>query len=356
MGRRSSWHPLFIGNADFGQRFELFLVASVASVIGIRVYLAATGYPQIGGDGIHVAHMLWGGLFMLLSLFVHSAFLNRSLHRVGAILAGIGFGTFIDELGKFITSDNNYFFQPTIALIYIIFILIYVVARAIYSRRSFTPTEALANAMSLMAEVVAGHLNAGQKRRILQLLDSADQSDPIVQQVRIWVEQAESQTRIEVGSYFRVRNALTSLYSHLVQHRRFRSVIVGGFAVSTLWQLLTVGEIILDLPVLAFDRGAEESTLVSSMQAVSLLVSGLFVVIGLSRMPRSLLDAYRWLQRSVLVQILITQVFVFYDSQLGALGGLLINLLVYLGFGLTIAHLARVDTDATQDMVSRSST
>jgi len=32
---------------------------------------------------------------------------------------------FIDELGKFITSDNNYFFQPTISLIYIVFIIIF---------------------------------------------------------------------------------------------------------------------------------------------------------------------------------------------------------------------------------------
>lgn len=43
------------------------------------------------------------------------------MQRLCALIGGIGFGLFIDELGKFITRDNNYFFQPTIGLIYAVF-------------------------------------------------------------------------------------------------------------------------------------------------------------------------------------------------------------------------------------------
>ena len=74
--------------------------------------------------------MLWGGLLMLAALVIVLSFLGRAAERVSAIIGGIGFGMFIDEVGKFVTSDNNYFFRPAASLIYVIFILLFLVARA----------------------------------------------------------------------------------------------------------------------------------------------------------------------------------------------------------------------------------
>ena len=58
------WRRGLIRNSDAGELLELFLVAAVCAVLGIRAFLAAAGYPQIGGSGLHIAHMLWGGGFM----------------------------------------------------------------------------------------------------------------------------------------------------------------------------------------------------------------------------------------------------------------------------------------------------
>ena len=46
-------------------------------------------------------------------------------------IAGAGFGTFIDELGKFITRDHDYFFRPTAGLLYVIFVLLFLAFRAL---------------------------------------------------------------------------------------------------------------------------------------------------------------------------------------------------------------------------------
>ena len=100
-----------VRNLEFGGLIETFLVFSVVSIVAIRVFLNLTGFPQLGGDGLHIAHMLWGGLIMLIVLGIVLIFLNLEIRKFAAIFGGIGFGVFIDEIGKFVTGDNNYFFE-----------------------------------------------------------------------------------------------------------------------------------------------------------------------------------------------------------------------------------------------------
>ncbi|MBA3276420.1 MAG: hypothetical protein H0T72_11560, partial [Chloroflexia bacterium] len=46
---------------------ELWLVSAVVTILGVRLYLELTGYPQVGGSTLHIAHMLWGALAMVIS-------------------------------------------------------------------------------------------------------------------------------------------------------------------------------------------------------------------------------------------------------------------------------------------------
>src|SRR5450759_3405626 len=117
--------------AEAALLLEGFFIAAVVSLLGIRWFLALTGYPRLGSNGIHIAHMLWGGLLMLLALMLLLAFLDRSVQRLAAVIAGLGFGTFIDEIGKFVTSDNDYFYRPAVALIYGLFVVAFLVARTL---------------------------------------------------------------------------------------------------------------------------------------------------------------------------------------------------------------------------------
>ncbi len=106
-----------------------FLISAVFSVLSVRLFLHFTHYRQVVFGSWHIAHLFWGGLFMLVSFIVIFLYKSKKILSLASILAGLGWGQYIDELGKYISRDNNYFFRPAIILIYISFILIFLVYR-----------------------------------------------------------------------------------------------------------------------------------------------------------------------------------------------------------------------------------
>jgi hypothetical protein len=100
----------------------LFLISSAVSVVGVRMFLHAFNYPQLAPGSLHIAHAIYGGLFLTISVLLLLSFHGRRVRQAASIIAGLGFGQFIDEIGKFVTKDNNYFYQPTPVIIYIFFI------------------------------------------------------------------------------------------------------------------------------------------------------------------------------------------------------------------------------------------
>ena len=62
--------PVFVRSVYAEILLEDFFVSAVASVLAIRFYLHVTGFPQLGVGPLHIAHMLWGGLLMLIALVI----------------------------------------------------------------------------------------------------------------------------------------------------------------------------------------------------------------------------------------------------------------------------------------------
>ncbi len=336
-------HHFYIHNTNAPELIEFFLIAGVVSVLGIRAFLAASGYPQIGGAGLHIAHMLWGGLFMMLALLLLFMSLGHVAQRFAAILAGVGFGTFIDELGKFITSDNDYFYQPTIGLIYIVFIAIFLTLNALRRRESVSPDAALANALNRLELAGSGRLDSETKQETLDLLRMADPANPLVPALRSYVENAPEQGRADMNLYFRVRDALFRLYGHVALHRWFTPALIALFVIFAIVQVIVaVGLIVLafvvDLSELDLSFGDWASVGSSSVSAV-------LVAIGIRRLRRSRASAYRWFQRAVLVSIFVTQVFAFFATEFAALGGLAIDILIYFALTLMIEREQRASLE-----------
>jgi hypothetical protein len=108
------------------------LISFAVAVIVTRLFLTLTGFPKIGSGELHIAHVLWGGLLLFLATLLLLVLANRWAYLAGAVLGGVGVGLFIDEVGKFITSNNDYFYPLAMPLIYafcLIVVILYLQVR-----------------------------------------------------------------------------------------------------------------------------------------------------------------------------------------------------------------------------------
>ena len=351
---------------------ENFFVSAVASLLVIRLYLYLMGYPQVGGAGLHFAHMLWGGILMLIALFISLGFLSRPAHEWAAVLGGIGFGAFIDELGKFITQDNNYFFQPAVAIIYVLFILIYLAIRGIFNYQPLKPHETLANVFELMQQASLNGLDMRDAKIIHDLIQKCDQQNFLTVKLREMLSYIRVVPSRRSHILNRAKHRLDAFYQGLTRRWWFIGVVVAFFAFTAIsglsvgagfiawpWTLVLgiISAAILLMAMLQFWKSRIPNLQVplsGGIVAVSILagwliiinrgnillppaewamficssISAALIITGIIFMPRSRLTAYQMFRRAVLVSILLTQVFAFYEYQFFALIGLFFNILI----------------------------
>ena len=304
---------------------DTFLVSAVGAVLITRIFLEATGYPRLGGEGLHIAHVLFGGLGMLVALVLLLGFLSSETRHLAALVGGAGFGAFIDELGKFITSDNNYFFKPTAALVYVMFVALFLIVRQVRRFRGLTARENLVNAVELAENLVAGSLDQFERSKALELLAHADESDPMVPFLRQRFLAAQvgfaSPSRFE-----RLRAAASARYERIASTTAFRRVVIGLFAIqgvsfvlTTIAALALIGGVALGVAE-ARDALADASggtTVTSWIQLFAGVVAGVLVVRGLVDVRHTRLRAYRSFELAILVDLLLNQPFAFLDQGFG---------------------------------------
>lgn len=217
------------------------------TVLGIRGYLYLTGYPQISTGELHIAHMLWGGIALFVGSTLMLLYRSLYLSRIAAVLTGVGWGLFIDEIGKFLTKTNDYFFAPAAVIIYGIFLVVAGIYVYFFRPRKKEPkpsdNEAFSDIRELLDGVAAGELTS-RERQLLQLrIDRLLRDDEVKfrdlgKAIKNFVDQQPltiKQQRIEIVTSF-----FGSLVSRVVTSSIFIYVLVGLIVCDVTISIITV--------------------------------------------------------------------------------------------------------------------
>ena len=168
--------PIFQNRVN---EYLLITLISFASSVSItRLFLEVTGYPQLGGGELHIAHVLWGGLLLFLGSLLPLIFSNRWALDLSAFLSGVGIGLFIDEVGKFITQSNDYFYPSAAPIIYAFFLLTALLYVRIKRPQEKNSRIFMYHAFQELEELLDNDLSIKEHRQVIQYLEATiDQNE-----------------------------------------------------------------------------------------------------------------------------------------------------------------------------------
>jgi hypothetical protein len=230
------------------------LLSFAASVSLTRLFLNLTGYPQLGGGSLHIAHVLWGGLLLFLAALLPLVVANQWAFTAGSALAGIGAGLFIDEVGKFITAENNYFYPPAAPIIYMFFLLTVLIYLQIRRPPSRDPRAAFYRAFEGMQEVLDHDLDPEEHAELTaQLQAIAEQTrNPNLSRLAEELLHFLTHDRLELapprsGLAERARRLWTRVEETFFTRNRARMILAGGGAALGALQLAGLVNVALAL-------------------------------------------------------------------------------------------------------------
>lgn len=223
------------------------LVSFAVSVIATRVFLELTGYPQLGDSVLHIAHALWGGLLLFIAALLPLALINRWAIQASAVLGGVGIGLFIDEVGKFITQANDYFFPPALSIVYAFFLLTVLVYIYFRRPRQENPRKAMYHVLEGLKDALDGDLDQKEAAHIKTQLAAARSSDKpeihsLAGAITSYMEQEKYRLLAAEPSIWKRAGRWFKEMGHRLGRKRHRILIS---AILILWLIFVIGFILV---------------------------------------------------------------------------------------------------------------
>jgi hypothetical protein len=303
------------------------LVAFVVTVIATRVFLELTGYPQIGNDVLHFGHALWGGLLLVVAVFLPFAYANRWSIQASALLGGVGIGLFIDEVGKFITQTNDYFFPPALSIIYgfvLLNVFVYLTFRRPRKRDSRT---AMYHVFDGLKDALDGDLDTAEAARIEAQLAIARQSDRteivvLANAIGDYLQkEKEHLAAAKPDIWKRIIMWVDAVGTRLGRrvHRTTISVLL------TLWVVFAIGYMVV-LALGGSDFSSEIIQLRAVLAAIQIAIGGAMVFALVAWLSGNEERGLKFAVSGFLFSLVVLQTLYFYISQFSAITATLLQL------------------------------
>jgi hypothetical protein len=329
------------------------VVAFALTVVAVRWYLEFTGYPKVGGGGLHVAHMLWGGLLLVVGALLPMLFVGRRAMQLSAVATGVGVGLFIDEVGKFITESNDYFFAPAAPLIYGALLLLVLLWLVVRRRSGGSPYDALQAAIEAQRDGVDGRLTADDRDRVVERLrrsrsDLPPDEGALAGRLTTLLESSQIDALLIPGGWI-ARGGARTLLERLLPSIVERVLITIGLAWATFLAVLTtVFLLTIDLDeALAAIPDPTGPTAVPTDPFWWLLLAGTSILVGIVSAVAVVLllrgDLHRGTSigmAAMLINLVATAILTFYVAQFEAVTSTLVRVIL---LALIIDYRGRLD-------------
>lgn len=322
----------------------ILMVSSLLTLLITRYFLQLFGWPTISFGVWHIAHANWGGLLMVMGIILVLVFHGEKIRKIAAVVSGMGWGLFIDEVGKYITKNNNYWFQPAIIIIYISFIGLYLIYRHLENNQPKDSKTLLYAAIEKMEKAMDKELSEDEKKETINDLKEVITKENdvniknLAKDLKIFFEKQETK-KINKNSWWRGLIAKTGYYSY---NKIFKTkVVMYGLSIFTgFWAINRIQEIITILinpqKMQMIQKFSGEYDLISKsdfyMMAGKIIfdsVAAIFFVMGIFFIAtKRKIKGLRFFQMGLIVSIFLSSVFKLYFDQFSEIWVLAVTIIL----------------------------
>ena len=309
----------------------VLMISALVTLLVTRYFLQLFGWPTISFGVWHIAHSNWGGMLMILGIISMLVFHGEKIRKTAAIVSGMGWGLFIDEVGKYITKNNDYWFQPAIIIIYISFIILYLIYRHLENNQPQDTKTLLYAAITKLEDAAENELDENEKRETIKKLRTVIKKEKdlniknLAKELKLFFEKQKPK-KIDEHSWWRILINKTGYYSYN-KFFKTRLVMYGLTIYTSVWAIDKIQETIRILinpqKMQMLQKFSGGYDLISKsdfyMMAGKIffdLVTAIFFVVGIFFITtKKKFKGLKFFQMGLIVSIFLSSVFKLYFEQ-----------------------------------------